>query len=283
MSGGPQPWLVQLLVAACFATSALGLLAWRRGASRRLLRVADLLGFSVLVATSVAWILRALAAGRLPTFGNYESSLSLAVFVLAAGAAARWIRPSLGATWTVVGAAAGAAMLHGLAFDPAIRALTISERSWIVDLHALLSWAACGVLAVNAGLGLRFGFGKPPGPAGESGLSWSLRAGFLLHSAMLASGSLYEFLLFGKAWTFDPIETMALSCWMAYGGLLHAHLLAGWHGRRLARWCLGLFLFLVLSYRAVLYFPPGSSFHVFDIDRRIHVVGSDAEPQGVDE
>ena len=276
MSAMPPPLVLQGLAAACLLTSVSGFLAWKHGSAGRLTDLAG--GLSLLLALG-ATTLRAFAAGRLPTFGTYESSLSLATCVLAAALITRLLRRRLEATWPVAGLVAGVVLLHGLGFKPEIEALTISERSWVVDLHALIAWAACAMLAVNAGLGLRLSFGPPPRVALDEALSWTLRAGFLLHAAMLVSGSLYEFLLFGRAWSFDPIETMGLSCWLAYGALLHCHLLAGWRGRRLGRWCLGLFLLLVVSYRAALYFPPGSSYHVFDIELRMHVVGSEAAPQ----
>ena len=50
---------------------------------------------------------------------------------------------------------------------------------------------------------------------------------------MLASGSVYKFMLFGTAWSWDPIETLGLVTWMAAGTLLHLHLMAGWEARRL--------------------------------------------------
>ncbi|NIP15989.1 MAG: hypothetical protein GWN02_07605, partial [Gemmatimonadetes bacterium] len=73
------------------------------------------------------------------------------------------------------------------------------------------------------------------------------------------------------AWSFDPIETLGFVAWMAYGTLLHLHLMAGWEGRRLASWCAALFVLLTVSYRAIVYFPPSSTYHIFDMDLRIHV------------
>ena len=73
-----------------------------------------------------------------------------------------------------------------------------------------------------------------------------------------------------------PEECFAgiLIAWIAYGTLLHMHLFAAWRGRRLAAWCLGLFALLVVSYRGIVYFPPVSTYHIFDMNLRIHVVGT---------
>jgi hypothetical protein len=51
------------------------------------------------------------------------------------------------------------------------------------------------------------------------------------------------------------------------------HLLAQWRGRRLAAWSLGLFVLLVVSYRLVVYFPSWSTYHIFDINLREHLMG----------
>ena len=97
---------------------------------------------------------------------------------------------------------------------------------------------------------------------------------------MMASGSFYKFLLFGKAWSFDPIETMGFIAWVAYGTLLHMNLFAGWKGRQLAKWCLFLFVLLVVSYRGIVYFPSWASYHILDMDLRLHLSAEDLDGGG---
>ena len=193
---------------------------------------------------------------------------------------ARLIWPEGRIVWPVAGAVAAATVAHGRLFSPEAYPLTISERSWVVDIHAFVAWAAFGCLAVNAGLALhRVVVRKPSGPWADRALAGSLSLGFLLHSGMLASGSLYKFLLFGTAWSFDPIETLGIVAWVSYGTLLHMHLLAGWEARQLAGWCLALFVILVVSYRGIVYFPSWSTYHIFDMDLRLHLTGSETLPQ----
>ena len=137
-------------------------------------------------------------------------------------------------------------------------------------------------MSVNAAVALawlvpRSGPERVPGRL----LQQSLSVGFLLHTAMLASGSFYKFLLFGQAWSFDPVETLGLLVWLAYGTLLHLHMMAGWEARRLAGWCLGVFVLLIVSYRGIVYFPAWSTYHIFDMDLRMHIGGSEgALPPG---
>ncbi len=126
-----------------------------------------------------------------------------------------------------------------------------------------------GALLANAGLAFLV-LRQWGGEAAVRRMAFTLSLGFVLHSAMLASGSLYKFLLFGRTWSFDPIETLGLVAWVAYGTLLHMQLLGGWSGRRLAGWCLALFVLLVISYRGIVYFPSWSTYHIFDVDLRFH-------------
>jgi ABC-type transport system involved in cytochrome c biogenesis permease subunit len=272
----PSTSLASALVALSVAAGAAGLLAWLRPASRNLSRVGDGLGLLCLLLALSTWIVRWTMAGHLPLFGTYESSLSLAVAVLLGGALARLRDYAAVGIWPVAGGAAALLVGHGLRYDSTLYALTISERSWIVDVHAFLAWAAFGGLLVNAGFALRRLVRRSDDdPRLDRLLAFSLSLGFLLHSGMLISGSFYKFLLFGRAWSFDPIETLGFVAWIAYGTLLHLHLFAGWEGRRLAGWCVGVFVLLLISYRGIVYFPAWSTYHIFDMDMRMHLTGSE--------
>lgn len=274
------PGLTLLVVGLAAAAALLSLLAAflpRRG---RLRATADLAALATLALATANWGLRWWEAGHLPIFGTYESALSLAVATLAAALLVRYRGPGASAAWPLGCGVSALLLAHGLAFDTEAFALTISERSWVVDLHALAAWAAFGALAAHAGVGALRLRTRGEAPAIDSALATSLSLGFLLHTAMMASGSFYKFLLFGSAWSFDPIETMGLAAWMAYGTLLHMQLLAGWSGRRLARWGVGLFLLLIVSYRGIVYFPSWSTYHIFDMNLRIHLTGDQPSPGG---
>jgi len=272
--------LAPVLITTGAMAAAAGGAAWFRPGSAPARRITDALGLLSLALAVTAWLGRWRLAGHLPLFGTYESALSLAVAVLSAGLIARLVWPEGRIAWPMAGAVAAATVAHGRLFSTDAYALTISERSWVVDVHAVMAWAAFGCLAVNAGLALqRVVVRRPSGAWADRALTGSLGLGFLLHSAMLASGSLYKFMLFGSAWSFDPIETLGFVAWVSYGTLLHMHLLAGWPARRLAGWCLALFVILVLSYRGIVYFPSWSTYHIFDMDLRLHVTGPETPPR----
>jgi ABC-type transport system involved in cytochrome c biogenesis permease subunit len=213
--------------------------------------------------TLTVWILRWIETGHLPLFGTYENALSIALATSLAGVV--W-RAASGATSLI----AALVLAQGVTYDPMPYALTISERSLVVDVHAVLAWLAFGVFAAAAGLAVRVGLVRG-GDVHGALLERALTIGFVLHTAMIASGSLYKFMLFGKVWSWDPIETMALMAWLAYGTLLHMSLLAGWGARRLARWSIATFVVLVLSYRAIIYFPSFTTYHIFDIGLKLHL------------
>jgi len=258
------------LVGLSAAAGVVGLVAWWRGAW--LSRLGDIMGFTCLGLALAAWTARWLAAGHLPIFGTWESGLSLAATILLGAVIARW-RTGRREIWAPTCLIAALLITHATGYSREIYALTISERSWVVDLHAVFSWAAFAALTVNAGWALFMVATRSEGRRLDRALSFTLSLGFALHTAMMASGSLYKFLLFGRAWSFDPIETLGFVAWVAYGTLLHMHLFAGWEGRRLAAWSLGLFVLLVISYRGIVYFPAWSSYHILDMDLRMHLTG----------
>ena len=257
--------LIPLGLAACLA----GALAGARVSAGVAGRVADLLGGTACLVALAAWLGRWGSAGHMPLFGTFESALSLCLAVLAAAMLARRRLPGGSGLWLPVGTMVAVLMAHGMGYSTQVFALTISERSWWVELHALIAWAAFGIFLANAGLAFLV-IRRPGDEVAENRMIFTLRLAFAAHAAMLASGSFYKFLLFGRTWSFDPIETLGLLAWVAYGTLLHMQLLAGWHGRRLASWCLILFLLLLVSYRGIVYFPGWSTYHIFDVDLRFH-------------
>lgn len=218
---------------------------------------------------AVTWGLRASAVGHRPQAGMYESAISLALATVVV--ALIWEVFHRGRTViTPLAVLISSALLsHGERFEPTASGLLLSERSWVVDTHAVIAWLAFGVLALSNFLALRIVLGRTEGDDLERPLVKALQLGFLLLTAMIVSGVVSRLIVSGTAWSFDPVESMALIVWAAYASLLSMHFLANWKGKRLAGWTLGLFILLALSFRTLVYFPPGSTYHVFDMDHRI--------------
>jgi cytochrome c-type biogenesis protein CcsB len=58
--------------------------------------------------------------------------------------------------------------------------------------------------------------------------------GFLLLSLGIITGSVWANSAWGSYWSWDPKETWSLITWLVYALMLHARLVRGWHGRRIA-------------------------------------------------
>ena len=58
--------------------------------------------------------------------------------------------------------------------------------------------------------------------------------GFLFLSIGIITGAVWANSAWGRYWGWDPKETWSLITWFIYATLLHAKLMRGWHGRRIA-------------------------------------------------
>jgi len=58
--------------------------------------------------------------------------------------------------------------------------------------------------------------------------------GFLFLSAGIITGAVWANSAWGRYWGWDPKETWSLITWFIYATLLHAKMMRGWHGRRIA-------------------------------------------------
>lgn len=86
---------------------------------------------------------------------------------------------------------------------------------------------------------------------------------FLFLGVMIVAGSLWAHQSWGRYWAWDPIETAALSTWIAYGVILHMRILHRWSGRRMA-WLtfVALALMLITLYVVVLVAPTIHDFYM---------------------
>ena len=58
--------------------------------------------------------------------------------------------------------------------------------------------------------------------------------GFLFLSVGIITGAVWANSAWGRYWGWDPEETWSLITWFIYATLLHARLMRGWHGKRIA-------------------------------------------------
>lgn len=281
------------LIAACtlYATSFLLVM-------KRALRW----GFFSLVAALAlqlgAVIVRWVGVGHAPVFGTYEATLAaswfLLVFVaLSFGSAHRHFRLAVLSCVPL----ALLLLLYGLAFFSTQRIpLTISERSWWIDFHALFSWLAFAPFTLAFCLSAYYlwstrkahadapvvALGKRasgrirtqrPNPNQQLGIIDELAFryisfGFVSHSVTFALGSYYSSILFGTWWRWDPVFSISLIAWLLLGLYIHLRLFYRWHGRKAAWLFITVFAVLNFSYWGLAHLPSGLTFHVFDLEAR---------------
>jgi cytochrome c-type biogenesis protein CcsB len=79
--------------------------------------------------------------------------------------------------------------------------------------------------------------------------------GFLFLSAGIITGAVWANSAWGRYWGWDPKETWSLITWFVYATLLHARLMRGWRGKRIALISIGGFAAVMITYFGVNYLP----------------------------
>lgn len=79
--------------------------------------------------------------------------------------------------------------------------------------------------------------------------------GFLFLSIGIITGAVWANSAWGRYWGWDPKETWSLITWFVYATLLHARLMRGWHGKRIAYLSIIGFVAVLFTYFGVNYLP----------------------------
>lgn len=79
--------------------------------------------------------------------------------------------------------------------------------------------------------------------------------GFLFLSVGIITGAVWANAAWGRYWGWDPKETWSLITWFVYAILLHARLMRGWQGKRIALISILGFLAVMFTYFGVNYLP----------------------------
>jgi len=140
------------------------------------------------------------------------------------------------------------------------------KSNWLIA-HVLTCFVGYASFAVAFGLSLMFAFRGRPADGGK------LRAffpasdvldelthqmvmyGFLFLSAGIITGAVWANSAWGRYWGWDPKETWSLITWFIYATLLHARLMRGWRGQRIALLSIIGFLAVLFTYFGVNLLP----------------------------
>jgi cytochrome c-type biogenesis protein CcsB len=79
--------------------------------------------------------------------------------------------------------------------------------------------------------------------------------GFLFLSIGIISGAVWANSAWGRYWGWDPKETWSLITWFVYATLLHARMMRGWRGKRIAYLSLVGFAAVIFTYFGVNLLP----------------------------
>jgi len=79
--------------------------------------------------------------------------------------------------------------------------------------------------------------------------------GFLFLSIGIITGAVWANSAWGSYWSWDPKETWSLITWFIYATLLHARMMAGWHGKRIAYLSILGFMAVIFTYFGVNLLP----------------------------
>ena len=79
--------------------------------------------------------------------------------------------------------------------------------------------------------------------------------GFLFLTVGVITGAVWANSAWGRYWGWDPKETWSLITWFIYATLLHARMMRGWHGKRIAYLSIIGFAAVIFTYFGVNYLP----------------------------
>ncbi len=79
--------------------------------------------------------------------------------------------------------------------------------------------------------------------------------GFIFLTAGIITGAVWANSAWGRYWGWDPKETWSLITWFIYAALLHARMMRGWYGKRIAYLSLIGFCAVMITYFGVNYLP----------------------------
>jgi len=79
--------------------------------------------------------------------------------------------------------------------------------------------------------------------------------GFIFLTAGIITGAVWANSAWGRYWGWDPKETWSLITWFVYAVLLHARLMRGWYGKRIAYLSIIGFAAVMFTYFGVNYLP----------------------------
>ena len=150
--------------------------------------------------------------------------------------------------------------------EPLVPAL---KSNWLIA-HVITCFIGYAAFALAAGLAVVYlikhaapgrtdGFiaRLPALSAVENLIYRNIILGFLMLTAGIITGSIWAHSAWGSYWSWDPKETWSLITWLVYAAILHARMVKGWDGKRIAIMAIIGFACVLFTYFGVNLFLKG--------------------------
>jgi len=211
-----------------------------------------------------------LGIGHAPLSNMYESLVffALTVGVIYLFVENRYQRPIIGVFATPMAFLAMAYASLSPNINDHIQPLVPALKSnWLIA-HVITCFLGYAAFAIAFGISLMYLL-KQRETTGSQGLLSHLPGvrmldelthrmilfGFLFLSVGIITGSVWANSAWGSYWSWDPKETWSLITWFVYATLLHARMMRGWHGKRIAYLSIAGFMAVMFTYFGVNYLP----------------------------
>jgi len=141
------------------------------------------------------------------------------------------------------------------------------KSNWLIA-HVVTCFIGYAAFAIACGVSIMYLLTQRD-PAGESALidrfpgsiildelsHQLVMFGFLFLSIGIITGAVWAHSAWGRYWGWDPKETWSLITWFVYATMLHARLMRGWRGKRIAFLSIVGFAAVLFTYFGVNYLP----------------------------
>ncbi len=213
--------LLQWLVAAAYLLAA-GLLAVR-DRQPQLGRVAVGLACAGVLLHMAILLARGVTSGQIPIVTRYEDFTVDALFIALVWLLAQWRWPSLRPTGMAVLPFAAFVVMAALTYSLGVFPMSPALRTnWLI-IHASLNSLAVGFATLTLVAGWWLRGGSQTERVGRL-MSWT----FFFWCAMVAAGSYWASIAWGRFWAWDPIECWSLGTIFAYAFALHLRMRPQW-------------------------------------------------------
>lgn len=142
--------------------------------------------------------------------------------------------------------------------QPLIPAL---QSNWL-HIHVITCFISYAAFVVSFICGFLYLFKRkqgliPPEETLEEINYRSVMVGFPMLSAGILTGAVWAHYAWGSYWSWDPKETWSLITWIIYALFLHARLIRGWRGKKIAILSIIGFLSVIFTYFGVNFILSG--------------------------